>query len=906
MPESKPFAPEELLAHVEWVRRLAATLVAKGAGAEADDVAQETWRVALERPPRHAGHLRHWLAVAARNVARRLGASARTRTEHEGRVVPPGLAPSAAELVVRAQLQRRVVDAVLALDEPYRAALLYRFFEDLSTGTIAARVGVPVETVRTWLKRGLAKLRERLGEEFAEEGGGGGDWTHALAPLLAIRRIGAGTVTGSAVATGALLMVKSKAVAAALVVVVAGLAAWQLGAWRGRDRAAPLAGAAPTLAPAVAADGERAPAPLATRVEAAAAADREKTGSQVESPATANPALPALSGFVHTADGAPVAAATILLGRTDEWNFRRREALLFDYSSLVETAGEKETDHHATRSDEQGRFAFTRVAPGPWSIAAVRDDLGVAFRSDLVVDGRHATVDLLLEVGTVVTGRVFMPDGTPCARAHLEVAVYDAGDPRERDWGHTLGGISANESGEYRTIALPYAAFAITAATPEPTRRRTATPATSPIVEVVAGERERRIDVTLTPIASVHGRLILKAASRVPLLEQLKATFTEEELANKIAGAFGVFGFTDDPRVAVTTLTIDDPRSALGHNWVNGGPRAHRVTWISGSCDLDAATYRVDLFEPGIEFLAVFARKRLLASAAIPPSREGPDLVVDLDGLPPPLSRGRILVHVVDDATGEPVGSGKVVADVAARDGDMTTERGETFDIHGDGTAAVEVRGGEITLSADLPGFISTTTMVLLRHEAHEERTLRVARAVRRITGRVALRDGGHVASPELRAYRQRDGEWLALPMRETKFDGGGRFALNGMPDGALLLVASGGNGAPAFTSCAAAGDAEVELLLDPGVVVTLRAVPRDERTVGMVRYRILDEQRIPLVDDLAGGGIHFQDADRCAVRLPSGLCQVEAYSVDYEPSVASLRVAGDATLELGMHPRAR
>jgi hypothetical protein len=314
----------------------------------------------------------------------------------------------------------------------------------------------------------------------------------------------------------------------------------------------------------------------------------------------------------------------------------------------------------------------------------------------------------------------------------------------------------------------------------------------------------------------------------------------------------------------------------------------------------------VTLYEPGIGHVALFARKRLLASAEILSSCEGPDLVLDLDGLLPLFFRGRILVHVVDDATGNPIGSGHVVADVAARDGDITSETAEWFDLHGDGTAEVETRGGEITLSADVAGFVSTTAMVVLRHEAREERTLRVARAARRITGRVALKGDGVATAPELRVYRQHDGDWLALPTPETKFDGRGRFALEGMPDGGLLIVASGENGAPAFTTAVATGDAEVELLLDPGALVTLRAVARDERTVGMVRYRILDEQKIPLVDDLAGGGFHSHDPDQHAVRLPSGLFQVEAWSVDYERNVATLRVAGDTTLELGMHPRSR
>jgi RNA polymerase sigma-70 factor (ECF subfamily) len=62
-------------------------------------------------------------------------------------------------------LRRRLVAALLALEEPYRAALLLRYFEDLSVPEVALRLGVPLETARTRLRRGLARLRERLDQE---------------------------------------------------------------------------------------------------------------------------------------------------------------------------------------------------------------------------------------------------------------------------------------------------------------------------------------------------------------------------------------------------------------------------------------------------------------------------------------------------------------------------------------------------------------------------------------------------------------------------------------------------------------------------------------------------------------------------------------------------------------------
>jgi RNA polymerase sigma factor (sigma-70 family) len=173
MSSGSPVSVEELLAQDEWVRRLARTLVAGRSGVDAADVAQETWRHALARPPKHGGHLRAWLAAIARNVVRRAGRDDATRARHEARAGARGdatsLAPAAAEVVERAQLQRRVADAVLALDEPYRSTILLRFFDELAPSAIALKTNVPVETVKTRLKRGLAQLRERLQGEFAGE-----------------------------------------------------------------------------------------------------------------------------------------------------------------------------------------------------------------------------------------------------------------------------------------------------------------------------------------------------------------------------------------------------------------------------------------------------------------------------------------------------------------------------------------------------------------------------------------------------------------------------------------------------------------------------------------------------------------------------------------------------------------
>ncbi len=156
-----------LLEHREWVRALARSLVSDAD--RADDVEQETWRMALERPPRHGASIRAWFRVVVRNAARKSWRSEQTAAGVELRASERPPVPSPADLVAQAEVQHRVVHAVLELNEPYRSTILYRFYEALPPREIAARLDVPVETVRTRLKRGIARLRERLQDELSDE-----------------------------------------------------------------------------------------------------------------------------------------------------------------------------------------------------------------------------------------------------------------------------------------------------------------------------------------------------------------------------------------------------------------------------------------------------------------------------------------------------------------------------------------------------------------------------------------------------------------------------------------------------------------------------------------------------------------------------------------------------------------
>lgn len=208
MSDTRSDPARDLQADTAWVRRLARSLAADLHGAE--DLAQEAWVAALARPggpPEPEGERRAWLAGVLRNIASKSRRGAARRAGREQRAARPEAADPAADLVARAALHRDLVDAVMALDEPFRSAVLLRYLEDLPPRAIARRLGLPARTVASRLARGRAELRARLDAQ----NGGREAW---LPALVALGGRGASTVGTSG---GTLMMGTMKvAVAAAL------------------------------------------------------------------------------------------------------------------------------------------------------------------------------------------------------------------------------------------------------------------------------------------------------------------------------------------------------------------------------------------------------------------------------------------------------------------------------------------------------------------------------------------------------------------------------------------------------------------------------------------------------------------------------------------------------------------
>jgi RNA polymerase sigma factor (sigma-70 family) len=152
-----------LEANRTWVRRLAAALV--GEAADAEDLEQEAWEVALRKPPRKGTAVRAWLRQVMRRRLRN-----RVRGETRRRALEDAVAwsdPSSTpeEITARVELVRRTSALLAELPEAERQVLHLRYFEDRDTAEIARLLGLAEGTVRWRVKMALDQLRTRLDHE---------------------------------------------------------------------------------------------------------------------------------------------------------------------------------------------------------------------------------------------------------------------------------------------------------------------------------------------------------------------------------------------------------------------------------------------------------------------------------------------------------------------------------------------------------------------------------------------------------------------------------------------------------------------------------------------------------------------------------------------------------------------
>jgi RNA polymerase sigma factor (sigma-70 family) len=355
------FDQEVLLSEIGWVRRLARSLVADAH--LADDLAQDACLAALQASPRTDRPIRGWLATVLRNLVRQSNRREIRRRAREERAARPEALDPAAALVERAALQREVVGAVLALEEPYRTAILLRFLEGLPPRRIAERTGLPVATVKSRLARGLARLRLRLD---LVRGGDRRAWLLALLPLAKPPGGAATPLLG-----GLLMATKTKVVIAAILLAALSGVLWVV------QSPVPAAGDAPPALPAVAVS----PSPVdrgATGIPGARSPAPVRRGDEGTTPETASaPAPPTdarLHGRVFDSEGRPAAGVEVeFLPRGESRASGARRGGVSGSDGIFETEP----------PDTAGRFVGT--GPGFVTVLAAAHEPGASRHDPIVV-----------------------------------------------------------------------------------------------------------------------------------------------------------------------------------------------------------------------------------------------------------------------------------------------------------------------------------------------------------------------------------------------------------------------------------------------------------------------------------------------------------------------------------------
>ncbi len=346
----EPQSIDATLREVARTRRIAAALLHGPDAAEIDDVLQDASVAALASGAPRGEAFAHWIRGAVRHLSVTVLRRRERRSNREREAARPVALPAADELAQRFALHRALLAAIEALSEPLRVAIVRRYFDDVKPREIAREQGVPLATVKTRLRRGLAQLRGALRNEWGEG---------YESALVVISSGGAGAAAGTAAMAAGAVMVVAKwkaalSVAAVLAIVaVATVVVLRHAAWQDAGDGA--------LASTASASGAHNDGGAATRVaDVAAARTPDPAGAATPAPGSRRARLgdrrvARLVGRVVDEQGAPCANVEVAILRPV------RSELRIPFHALTPAV---EIERHVTASAADGSFVFDDLVRG--------------------------------------------------------------------------------------------------------------------------------------------------------------------------------------------------------------------------------------------------------------------------------------------------------------------------------------------------------------------------------------------------------------------------------------------------------------------------------------------------------------------------------------------------------------
>jgi RNA polymerase sigma-70 factor (ECF subfamily) len=357
----------------------------------ADDLVQEAWLAALDQRRGAVRELGAWLRAVVRNLAARSARREALRQIVHERSAEAESSRETEEALERAGIALALRDAARELAEPVRSVIVLHYFEGRTLEATAARLGRPLETVRSQRRRGIDELRAVLDRRHR---GARRDWLAALAPLLAVRSAQGPRWRWAALAA------------------LASIAVVSLGVWFTRSEA--LTEHAPSLASADAgaddaaessAGGDEAP----VRIDVAPQVPANAPQTSSERLAAPKVATKRFAARVTDPAGAPVEGA-----RLDVLGLDGAQLGPFTTDGDGRAAFEVRVDQLSYRASFAGRGGIVvhALAPG-------RAKAPVALAP--AVDGEQEFELQLGGPGQALAGVVLDPDGVPVAGAQIEL-----------------------------------------------------------------------------------------------------------------------------------------------------------------------------------------------------------------------------------------------------------------------------------------------------------------------------------------------------------------------------------------------------------------------------------------------------------------------------------------------------
>lgn len=808
-----PDTARTLLEDAEKFRALARGLVRDAD--HADEVVQRAWLAALERPPRDSRNLSGWFKTVITNTARKLGRDRQRRARLDAAVPecrPPMAMPD--ELLERATLHRRVVDAVVDLPERYRTVILLHYFEGLETREVADRLDVSVETVRTRIGRARERLRAKLEADPETR-----DWRLLALPLLPAREAGAALVTGALI-----MSIKSK-----LAIVVACLLAVGIwwGGWNPGGSPAPSERSVSesTSEPSVAS----APKPEVESTIPGQLVESQSHGSTPQSPPLgeseeAAPESPyAISGRAIGPNGEPAAEVEVFLGRTDE-----HEWLSKGWAAngiFLQHTNPQQEGLWIARTDAEGQFRFEDLQAGAWGLAARHPVHGLGFSPGVGLDADFPTAvqNVQLEGGVTLSGTV--RDATtnaPLANVGVQLSVTRTDAVHKvitSSWGEAV----TDADGRYTFLPLPYTQFQVSAYAEGYAARR------AERIEVDPRETQRTIDFDLQPARVLTGRIVDPGGRPSSLGE----TLLQRAMASASA----------PPPVLVCVSstapsTIDSFRVEI-----------HRV----GEVDLAEHRFEIQMKPDGESerFISLWYRESLLTETAVAPDAEEVEIVVDVSLLPEEPHWIEVELRAIDSATGEPVSEFKYESQELVRGfgGFVRTSKNGT----GPGSILVEA-GRRYRLSIDASGYAAhRATFGFGDDSTHEVIEIALRPATATLRGQVRTQAGEPLLAADVFVYDPTSTPPLVVA--HTHSDRDGLYEVPGLGVGDHWVAVDLKEWVPIGHRITV--DSETPTLdfeLFPGERFEFRA----KNTPHGCALRVLGPEGLPIVDDNRNGTSRF------------------------------------------------